>query len=99
MWCHQAAEITVFFEMREVAELKWLKHVIIEEKKISRALSGRYHSPRTTCSPDHSVELLKGDHEKNYEKLSRAVASADEIGLHSPEAEEARQVVAFIKEK
>ncbi len=36
----QAANITPFFEMKAIVDLKWLKHVIVEEQKISKAISG-----------------------------------------------------------
>jgi len=79
----KASKISPFFVMYEVKELKWLKHVIVEEKKVIAQLS----------------DLLKQDPEVVYEKLSRVVASATEIGLQSPEVEKAREIVEFIKEK
>ena len=107
----QASQISIFFTMYEVGQLKWLKHVIIEEEKLSKQLVGMCSVPHhlvSPCAVAHDwggvlsmliVELLNQDHDKVFEALSRAVASANEIGLQSAVAEQARQIVAFIKEK
>jgi myosin heavy subunit len=72
------------FELFEWTQCKRLKFELVEEKRINTLLS----------------ELLsRGDPEKHYNELTKAIASADDIKLKSVQAEQARQLIKSIEER